>query len=114
MVQRGRLWKPRPRPSALRTSTRLISVAGGDQHLTNLWAAARPFAADEVSVILGGVVQRRRGVRAYVGHRMFTAGAAGAGADREPWGVVVEHQTHRGQHPQGHIGDALVEVTDQH
>ena len=43
--------------------TQPVSVSGRHQHLTGGRAAARPLAADEVPVPVGGLVERRRGVR---------------------------------------------------
>jgi hypothetical protein len=77
-------------------------------------AAARPFAADEVPVSIGGVVERGRGVGADIGGRMFAAGAAGTCADRQPGRVLVEHQSHRRQHAQSRVGDTFVEVEDEY
>ncbi|COY64189.1 Uncharacterised protein [Mycobacterium tuberculosis] len=45
---------------------------------------------------------------------MRAAGAAGAGADVQPGGVLVEHQAQRRQHPQRGVGRRVVEVADQH
>ena len=83
-----------------------VSVAGRQQHLTGRRAAAGAFAADEVTM------HRRnpsssdpRRVRPHVGGRLCAAGAAGAGADVQPGGVLVEHQAQRRQHPQRDFGD---------
>ena len=96
-------------PLTLRRDLRQpVSVAGGHQHLAGRRAAAGAFAADEVTMRTGIRVRRACAASARTSAtRMRAAGAAGAGADVQPGGVLVEHQAQRRQHPQRDVGDRL-------
>ena len=71
---------------------------------------SRRSAGASVLAVGGGLCR----VGPDVGGGVLAAGAARAGADAQPRRVLVEHQAHRREHPQRGVGDALVEVADQH
>ena len=92
-----------------------VSVSGRHQHVPGRRAAAGPIAADEVPVRRCSPWRRLVVASARTSAAECSQpGLPGAGADAQPRRVLVEHQTHRREHPQRGVGDTLVEVADQH